>query len=237
MERSERKNGVLEKIGIAAMTSRFAAIVIGFVSTAAWLGLAVWGWGGWAGYFANPARTALVAITFLLVLASVFTSGNLSTGEKEDRGNRWVLWLMIPLGFLDGWLPADSDRTEFLTFGGDGVRWAGVFLFAAGGALRIWPVFVLGRRFSGLVAIQKGHALVTDGIYRTIRNPSYLGLLIGVFGWGLAFRSVPGLVLAALFIPPLVGRMHSEEALLAGHFGAAYDAYRAHTWRLVPHVY
>jgi protein-S-isoprenylcysteine O-methyltransferase Ste14 len=219
------------------MTSKFVGIAMSFVLTVAWLGLAVWGWGGWAEYFANPARTALVAVTFLLVLASGFTSGNLSRGEKEDRGNRWVLWLMIPLGFLDGWLPAYSDRMEWLTFGGDGVRWAGVLLYAAGGALRIWPVFVLGRRFSGLVAIQQGHALVTDGIYRTIRNPSYLGLLIGVFGWGLAFRSVPGLVLAALFIPPLIGRMYSEEALLAGHFGAAYDAYRARTWRLIPYVY
>jgi hypothetical protein len=46
------------------------------------------------------------------------------------------------------------------------------------------------------VAIQKGHALVTGGIYRRIRNPSYLGLLISVIGRALAFRSVAGLVLA-----------------------------------------
>jgi hypothetical protein len=30
-----------------------------------------------------------------------------------------------------------------------------VLLFAARGALRIWPVFVLGHRFSGLAAIQR----------------------------------------------------------------------------------
>jgi hypothetical protein len=36
---------------------------------------------------------------------------------------------------------------------GDGVRWAGVALLAIGGILRLAPVFVLGRRFSGLVAI------------------------------------------------------------------------------------
>src|SRR5690349_6211819 len=34
------------------------------------------------------------------------------------------------------------------------IRWHVVVLLAAGGALRIWPVFVLGHRFSGLVAIQ-----------------------------------------------------------------------------------
>jgi len=36
---------------------------------------------------------------------------------------------------------------------GDAVRWLGVALFALGGAIRLWPVFVLGDRFSGLVAI------------------------------------------------------------------------------------
>jgi protein-S-isoprenylcysteine O-methyltransferase Ste14 len=117
------------------------------------------------------------------------------------------------------------------------VRWLGVVLFAAGGALRLWPVFVLGRRFSGLVAIQPGHTLVTGGIYGVIRNPSYLGLLASSLGWALAFRSVAGVVLAALMIPPLVARMRAEEALLQAQFGAEYEAYRARTWRLVPGVY
>ena len=50
-----------------------------------------------------------------------------------------------------------GDRLNFWTFGGEGVRWFGALLFIIGGALRLWPVFVLGHRFSGLVAIQPGH--------------------------------------------------------------------------------
>ena len=45
------------------------------------------------------------------------------------------------------------------------------------------------------------------------------------------------IALAALFLPPLIGRIRSEEALLAKHFGAGYDAYRARTWRLIPWIY
>ena len=202
-----------------------------------WFLLAAWGEGGISAFFANPARTALIVVTFVLMAASIFTQGNLSPGEKEDRGNRWVLWVVLAVGTLDGWLPAYSDRTGLLTFGGDGVRWAGVILFTMGGILRLWPVFILGRRFSGLVAIQRDHHLVTDGIYKTIRNPSYLGLLLGTLGWSLAFRSLAGVILTALMIPPLVARMASEEPLLHDEFGADYDAYRARTARLVPGIY
>jgi protein-S-isoprenylcysteine O-methyltransferase Ste14 len=217
--------------------AKLIILCVTFLAGILWLLLAVWGEGGFAVFFASPARTALIAVTFVLMAASTFTQGNLSRGEKEDRGNRWVLWVVTVVGILDGWLPAYSDRVGLLTFGGDTVRWAGVILFALGGALRLWPVFVLGRRFSGLVAIQKDHRLVTGGIYKTVRNPSYLGLLISVTGWALTFRSILGLVLAALFVPILIGRIRSEERLLSGYFGAEYEAYRARSWRLVPYLY
>jgi protein-S-isoprenylcysteine O-methyltransferase Ste14 len=103
--------------------------------------------------------------------------------------------------------------------------------------LRIWPVFVLGRRFSGLVAIQPGHTLVTGGVYGVIRHPSYLGLLVGSLGWALAFRSALGVLLTALLIPPLVARIAAEERLLRTQFCDEYDAYRSRTSRLIPGIY
>jgi protein-S-isoprenylcysteine O-methyltransferase Ste14 len=96
---------------------------------------------------------------------------------------------------------------------------------------------VLGDRFSGLVAIQSGHTLVTTGVYGTIRNPSYLGLLLNALGWALAFRSGVGVLHTALLIPPLVARIGAEERLLHSEFGGEYENYRARTWRLVPWVY
>ena len=215
----------------------FTSIIIALIATILWLALAVLGWGGIAAFLAHPARVALVIVTFVLMAAATFTQGNLSSGEEEDRGNRRWLYLMLAIGTLDGWLPAYCDRVGLLAFGGDALRWFGVALFAIGGVIRIVPVFVLGRRFSGLVAIQQDHRLVTEGIYGMIRNPSYLGLLISLIGWALVFRSGLGLALAVAFFPPLAVRMTSEEALLAKHFGPAYDAYRARTWRLIPWLY
>jgi protein-S-isoprenylcysteine O-methyltransferase Ste14 len=162
---------------------------------------------------------------------------NLSPGVREDRANRWVIAAFGLIGLLDAYLPAYTDRKEFWTLDREAVRWLGVVLFAAGGALRIWPVFVLGHRFSGLVAIQHEHTLVTSGVYGVIRNPSYLGLLVNSLGWALAFRSGVGVLLAALLIPPLVARIRAEERLLHSHFGDEYDVYCRRTSRLIPGLY
>jgi protein-S-isoprenylcysteine O-methyltransferase Ste14 len=188
-------------------------------------------------YFSHPPLIALAIGTFALAGAALFAGGNLSPGEREDRGNRWVIVAFGLLGLLAGYLPAYADRNEWWTIDGDAVRWLGVVLFLAGGALRLWPVFVLGRRFSGLVAIQPGHTLVTSGIYGVIRHPSYLGLLVMTLGWGLAFRSWVGVLLTVLMLPPLLARIHAEERLLRTQFGAEYDAYCARTARLIPGLY
>jgi len=211
--------------------------LVSIVAVAAYLALAVLGIGGVDAFLAHPPLIALLVVTLLMVVAAMFTSGNLSSGEREDRGNRWVLVAFGAIGLLSAWLPAYTDRKEFWTIDGGVVRWLGVVLYAGGGALRLWPVFVLGRRFSGLVAIQPGHTLVTDGLYRTIRNPSYLGLLVLSLGWALAFRSLVGVLLVALMIPPLIARIRSEEALLRSQFGEEYAAYCARTWRLIPGLY
>jgi protein-S-isoprenylcysteine O-methyltransferase Ste14 len=204
---------------------------------AVYLGLAILGRGGLAAFFSEPALTAVTVAFLVMLAAAFFTEGNISPGVREDRRNRWVIPAFSVIGLLDAYLPAYTDRTGFWTIDGDTVRWLGVALFVVGGALRLWPVFVLGRRFSGLVAIQPGHTLVTSGMYGVIRHPSYLGLLINSLGWGLAFRSAIGVLLAALFAPPLLARIQAEERLLRSQFGAEYEAYRARTWRLIPGLY
>lgn len=113
------------------------------------------------------------------------------------------------IGLFLAFSPAYTDRLGLLVFDGNGVRWVGVVLFTAGGVLRLGPVFVLGPRFSGLVAIQPGHTLVTGGIYGRIRNPSYLGLVVNMLGWALTFRSGAGVLLTALAVPILIARIHS----------------------------
>ena len=204
-----------------------------FAGTLAYLGLAILGWGGLGAYFSHPPLTALAIVIFAVSAVSLFCGGNVSPGIREDRGNRWVLPVFGVLGLVNGYLPAWTDRIGFWTLDGDALRWFGVVLFLA--VARLWPVAALGERFSGLVAIQPGHTLVTGGIYAVIRHPSYTGAILNSLGWSLAFRSVVGVLITALLIPPIIARIYAEEALLSSQFGAEYDAFRQKTkWRLIP---
>ena len=212
-------------------------VITGVVSIVIQFGLAIAAWGGWSAFFAHPAFRALAGVTVLLSLLAIFSGGGLTTGEREDRSNRWVLGAFGGIALLMAFFSSYTDRLGFWTLDGETMRWVGVAVCFLGGLLRILPVYVLRNRFSGLVAIQPGHTLETTGIYGVIRNPSYLGMLISALGWVLAFRSGVGVLLVASLLVPLVARIQAEERLLREHFGGEYEAYCARTWRLVPGLY
>lgn len=169
------------------LSPRMAATAV--ISTAVFLGLAIVGEGGFAAFFSHGALIALALATVAMIVASLFSNATLSSGVREDRGNRWVIAALGVFGLAAAIVPALADRFDILEFDGENVRWVGVLLYAVGGALRLAPTFILGKRFSGLVAIQPGHRLVTTGLYGVIRNPSYLGLII--YSLGGRLRSVP----------------------------------------------
>lgn len=219
------------------MPAQRKVIATGAIVAVVQFGIAILAFGGWSAFFSHRALIALLVVTISLMAVAPFSRGNLSSGQEEDRGNRWVLGAFTLIALLSAFVPPYTDRTDLWTIDGDTTRWIGVVVYALGGALRLWPTFVLGNRFSGLVAIQEGHTLETHGLYGLVRNPSYLGMLINMFGWALAFRGWSGAFIAALLLIPLVARIRAEESLLNAHFGKEYEAYCARTWRLFPGIY
>jgi protein-S-isoprenylcysteine O-methyltransferase Ste14 len=173
----------------------------------------------------------------LLILAWFSGSSGISGGEKYSRASKTILYAFGVVILLLVLVPPYCDRRDIWVIDGDAARYSGLFLFFAGSILRLAAVFVLGRRFSGLVAIQPGHQLKTDGLYRYIRHPSYAGLIVSMIGYALIFRSVMGLLLNILLFIFLISRINDEERFLEAHFGDEYRNYRLRTKRLVPYVY
>lgn len=91
-------------------------------------------------------------------------------------------------------------------------------------------VLALGRCFGVLPEVR---GLVTDGPYRFVRHPVYLGELGACAGLVVAAPSLWNLGVAAVFVGAQAIRMRLEELALAAEF-PEYAAYAAQTPRIVP---
>jgi protein-S-isoprenylcysteine O-methyltransferase Ste14 len=113
---------------------------------------------------------------------------------------------------------------------------AGIVLFVAGSAFGTWAMIV-NRHAETSVRIQDGHSVITDGPYRLVRHPMYLGTLIGLPGTALMLGSGWALVPTALVVVAFVWRTAREDAMLHQEL-AGYAAYAVRTpYRLLPGVW
>jgi protein-S-isoprenylcysteine O-methyltransferase Ste14 len=192
----------------------------------------------WGAYFQSPARLGAFVVSLFLSTLVVFTDfAGMNPGKKEDRGNRWIFGPFLVLALGMAVLPPYLDGRNLWATDEAITPYVGLILLTLGGMLRVAAVFTLGRRFTGLVAIQKEHRLQTGGLYRYIRHPSYAGMLLYLAGFVLVFRCWLGLALVAAILAVLVARMNAEESLLESEFTEEYASYRRRTWRLVPWMY
>ena len=106
----------------------------------------------------SPIRpgSPLAVATCLLVGAALFTRGNLSPGEREGRGNRWVHIAFGLIGILSAYLPAYTDRNEIWTLDGGLSSLAWRFPLRRGRSLRIWPVSEAWMNLSSRLGLRPG---------------------------------------------------------------------------------
>ena len=143
------------------MTPTPTIVFTSIVGSLLYFGLAILGAGGFAAFFSHRPLIAITVIGLILAGVALFSGGNLSPGEREDRANRWVLVVFGIIGILSAWLPAYKDRIDFWTIDGEAIRWLGVVLFAGWRAaalagLRARPPFQRsGRHPAGAYACDK----------------------------------------------------------------------------------
>ncbi|HET6843188.1 MAG TPA: isoprenylcysteine carboxylmethyltransferase family protein [Candidatus Angelobacter sp.] len=135
------------------------------------------------------------------------------------------LLLILSWPGLTGWfLP---QRLHFLTA-------AGVIVQAGFLGLAVWARLHLGRNWSAEVRIATGHELVRTGPYRWLRHPIYTAMLGMFLGTAIASSQYHALLGLAVLVLAYLRKTRLEDQILAQTFGADYDAYRRHTWALVP---
>ena len=86
------------------------------------------------------------------------------------------------------------------------------------------------------VAFKRGTVLITDGIYKTVRHPQYLGFLLVTLGELIVWPTIPTLVLWPVLILLYYRQAKREERNLAGTFGEQFAAYAAKTPMFLPKI-
>jgi protein-S-isoprenylcysteine O-methyltransferase Ste14 len=116
------------------------------------------------------------------------------------------------------------------------VRWSGVGMIAAAGALLFWTLHSLGMNLTDTVVTRKAHTLVVKGPYRWVRHPFYDTVALLLFAISLVAANWFMLVSGTLVFTLLAVRVPREEDRLVARFGDAYRGYMARTNRFLPTV-
>ena len=97
----------------------------------------------------------------------------------------------------------------------------------------IWDFATKGR--GTLAPVDPPKQLVVQGLFRYVRNPMYLGVLLLLLGESLFFRSTPMLQYAlAWFLVVNLVVLFYEEPALRHRFGESYDRYAHSVHRWLP---
>jgi protein-S-isoprenylcysteine O-methyltransferase Ste14 len=145
----------------------------------------------------------------------------------------------LVLSGTTGWLGLAATTWELMRYhetavGPSGWEVAGLLMILLGFAIAFVAVGTLRLFYASTLVIKKDHRLVTHGIYRVVRHPAYLGVLMVSLGIPLHASSPIGLVTMAVLVPVFLNRIRIEEKLLTEEFGERYEAYRLATSKLVP---
>ena len=185
---------------------------------------------------------ALNVISFCWMLFAVIwllaAFATKKTVYKESRVQR--LRYIIPL--LLGWFLLAKGRrlsdplNHRVIPHVDALAWIGAVLCIAGLIFCVWARFTLGRNWSGVVTLKRGHELITSGPYALVRHPIYTGLLTMFVATVIVLGHIAGLIAVPFVFVSFWVKLRYEETLMLKKFPNEYAAYQQRVKRLVPFV-
>ncbi|PHM70617.1 methyltransferase family protein [Xenorhabdus kozodoii] len=169
------------------------------------------------------------------IIGSLKRTNNNTSNIVDGRSEIIIKIITYGALIIAFWL---SKSKEFRFARQDEVlTWFGLFMIIAGLLLRWHLIYKLKKFFTVNVAILDDHQLITNGVYRYIRHPAYLSVIIAFFGMGLSLGNL--LSILASVIPVTLAflwRIRIEEKALLLSFPDHYPDYKKKSWRLIPFI-
>ncbi len=178
---------------------------------------------------------SLVFLLSELALMLVKRSGKGMKKSGGDKKSLLLFWITIPISLTLGFFFADYNQGGLAH---PALAFSGFFVCVTGVVVRWISIIQLDREFTVDVAISHGHALKTDGIYKRIRHPAYLGLLLIISGLSMVMGSLISILIVILpVLIAVIYRIEVEEKVLLREFGDAYRSYAKNTYKIIPGIY
>jgi protein-S-isoprenylcysteine O-methyltransferase Ste14 len=192
----------------------------------------------------NPwfAKAILLLASIVMVIIRA-PHGQRSRSIKVVKSRKGTLEsVLLTLAWLAFFIPLIWVATPLFAFADYGLRAVPFIAGVLGLAIGLWLFHRshadLGTNWSITLAVREQHQLVTRGIYRRIRHPMYLALLVYSAGQALAvpnWVAGPSYGIAMALLVAL--RIGPEERMMLEQFGEDYEAYMRRTRRLFPGVW
>ena len=130
-------------------------------------------------------------------------------------GGRYT-WSTVPLGVqLIGWI--------FLSFAGT----------------TVWHVMMTNAYLSSWARLQedRGQVVIQEGMYRRVRHPMYLGIMVGFLGVPLVLRSWWAMIASAVIVGLFVYRTQREDQMLIDGLAGYAEYTKKVRYRLLPGIW
>lgn len=187
---------------------------------------------------------SLFKLVYFIELAAISIIRILSTNKyrklktREDRTTQLDLSLLalsgasliLPFFYLfSSWLDfANYTLPNWL-------GWLGAVLFAAVAGLLWLTHQALGPSWTPILGLRENHQLVTGGVYKYIRHPTYAAHLLWAAAQPLLLHNwIAGFSFLVVALPQYLLRVAAEEEMLLDNFGEEYQDYMGSTGRIFP---
>ena len=149
----------------------------------------------------------------------------------SERGGWWVAGQFALLAMIVA-SPSRSKASALAPI----FHWMGAVLLSFSAGILATGSLKLGKRLTPFPRPSENSSLETTGIYRHVRHPLYLGVILAAFGIASLKMNPWSLLLSAALAALLNAKAEREEAWLSEKF-PGYRAYRLISAKFIPFLF
>jgi protein-S-isoprenylcysteine O-methyltransferase Ste14 len=175
-----------------------------------------------------------LGLIFFLFLIRAYANRKSESGVRYDGRSRTGIVLQ---GLAMGLAAFGPVRPSLGRFSPAGLLGTLAVILLMSGAIALFATSSreLGRNWSVVARMRSDHELIRTGPYARVRHPIYLGLLLFLLAFAIAYGHWLQLVVAMpLYLAGTTIRTRVEDGLLERKFGDAFRDYRRSTPALIP---